>query len=87
MGVLKKYIGNIKGVRLDMKFYFWAIGDTKNYILDVVCNTIEKNIYFFELGVVGKHNVKNVGGCWKGPKKKFMKNEGHQKKPHGCQRC
>jgi hypothetical protein len=55
---------------------------TKKYIWDVVCNTTKNILYFifFELRVVGKHNVRNVGGCWKGPRKKFLKNEGHQNK-------
>jgi hypothetical protein len=30
-------------------------------------------LYFFELGIVGKHGRKNIGECWKGPNVFFMK--------------
>jgi hypothetical protein len=44
--------------------------DMEKHIGDIASTGVKNILYyiFFEPMVVGKHGMKDIGGCWKGPK-------------------
>ncbi len=79
---MKRHVGNTKGVKLNMKnFFFQAIEGIKTLkALDIILEDIEKYIgdvvgfkvenilylYIYKPRIIGKHR-KDIGGQWKGP--------------------
>jgi hypothetical protein len=48
-----------------------TLEDTKKYIRDIAGTRVENILYYitFQIGVIGKHDTKGVGGMLKRPQK------------------
>jgi len=59
----------------------------KKYVEDIEGTMVKNILYFFEPQGVSWATRKAVGGCWKGFKKSFWGNTGHQKTHKKWERC
>jgi hypothetical protein len=75
---LKNALKTLRALSWKWKFSFWIREGTKKYIRTIASTKVNNilYLYFFELGIIGKHGKKNIEKFWKGPNF-FGGNEGH----------